>query len=265
MSCALAIVGAVTLALGVQLPGPAQAGITPGERAAIDAGRQAVREERVRTSAWPRVTIFQLVDATPREAAAIFTDYARHSTYLPGLKKSAIARRLSPRVTEVDYVLEVPIFADEDYTVRDSISLGVTDGSYRVDWVKVRARSTKEIVGSVTFEPYRTGDSARTGTLITYENLVSPGQLLAGPLKGRALKQVRETVSALVKQIGDERANQPDLLATQVAALDSALAGSSHWQNVSNAGAVKLPESIADPANTRGARFRRSVVWIEPR
>jgi hypothetical protein len=196
MSCALAIVGAVTLALGVQLPGPPQAGITPGERAAIDAGRQAVREERVRTSAWPRVT-------------------------------------------EVDYVLEVPIFADEDYTVRDSISLGVTDGSYRVDWVKVRARSTKEIVGSVTFEPYRTGDSARTGTLITYENLVSPGQLLAGPLKGRALKQVRETVSALVKQIGDERANQPDLLATQVAALDSALAGSSHWQNVSNGGAVK--------------------------
>jgi hypothetical protein len=125
-------------------------------------------------------------------------------------------------VAEVDYVLAVPLFADEHYTVRDSLSVD-SSGAYRVDWVKVRARSTKEIIGHARFEPYRTARSGVSGTLITYANLVTPGQMLAGPLRGRALKQVRETVAALVKQVDAERMTQRELLAAQVAALDAAL------------------------------------------
>jgi hypothetical protein len=194
------------------------------QRAIIDAGRQVVHEERVVASPWPRVTVIQFIDASPREAIAVFADYALHSAYLPGVKKSVISRRISPRVTEVDYVLEVPIFPDEDYTVRDSLSSSDDGASYRVDWVKVRARSTKEIVGTARFEPYRNGATAADGALITYVNLVRPGQRLAGPLKGRALKQVRETVTALARQIEAERKDEPGLLATQMADLATALA-----------------------------------------
>ncbi len=198
--------------------------LTALERATIDAGRQLVREERVPDSPWPRVTVIQFIDASPREAVAVFADYALHSAYVPGVKKSVISRRISPRVTEVDYVLEVPIFPDEDYTVRDSLSSSDDGASYRLDWVMVRARSTKEIVGSARFEPYRNGATAADGALITYVNLVRPGQRLAGPLKGRALKQVRETVTALARQIEAERKHEPGLLAAQMAALASALA-----------------------------------------
>jgi hypothetical protein len=134
-----------------------------------------------------------------------------------------ISRKIGPTVTEVDYVLEVPLYADEDYTVRDSLSTDDGGASYRVDWVKVRARSTKEIVGSARFEPYRNTRTGRDGTLITYVNLVAPGQFLAGPFKRRALGQVRETVAALVKQIDAERAGDRALLESQVAALIAAL------------------------------------------
>lgn len=202
--------------------------LTPSERATIDSGRQVVREEAVRESAWPRVTVRQFIDARPDEATAVFADYGRHASYFPGLRKSVVSRRISARVTEVDYVLEVPLYPDEDYTVRDSLST-LRDGSgYRVDWVKVRARSTREIVGSAVFEPYRNARTGREGTLVTYVNLVTPGQYLAGPFKRRALKQVRETVVALAREVERERATEPALLAAQLAALAAALADAAH-------------------------------------
>ena len=202
---------------------PQPIALNAAERMVVDSGRQIVRQEKVPTSAWPRVSVHQFIDATPLEAAAVFADYARHASYLPGVKRSVITRQIGPTVTEVDYVLEVPLYADESYTVRDSLSTYDDGASYRVDWVKVRARSTKEIAGSARFEPYRNARTVRDGTLITYVNLVTPGQLLAGPFKRRALGQVRETVVALVKQIEAERASDPALLESQVAALIAAL------------------------------------------
>lgn len=201
----------------------AQPALSADQVRALDLGQQVVREERVAGSPWPRVTIHQVVDATPLEAAGVFADYARHSTYLPGLRAARVSRRVSPRVAEVDYVLDVPMFPDEDYTVRDSVSRSVDGTAYAVHWSMLRARSTKAIVGSAHFRPYRNARTGREGTLMIYENLVIPGQSLAGPLKGRALRQVRETVTALVAQIERERREQADLLAAQVAALVAAL------------------------------------------
>jgi hypothetical protein len=217
------LAGAVAALTRLQTAAPPTVELTAADRLTIDSGRQVVREEKVRNSAWPRVSVHQFIDATPEEAAAVFTDYARHSTYIPGLKKSAISRRVAPRVMEVDYLLFVPFYADEDYTVRDSLSTSDGGTSYRVDWTMVRARSTKAIVGSARFEPYRNERTGKDGTLITYVNLVAPGQFLAGPFRSRALKQVRETVTALVKQIEAERTGDRDLLSSQIAVLVAAL------------------------------------------
>ena len=198
--------------------------LSASELAVIESGRQVVREERVRGSAWPRVTIHQFITATPLEAAAVFADYERHSAYLPGLRMASVSRRETPRVAEVDYVLSVPLFPDEAYTVRDSISRTDDGASYRVDWTMVRARSTKAIVGSARFRPHRNARAGVDGTLIIYDNLVIPGQALAGPLKARALRQARETVSALVAEVERARREEPGLLAAQVALLVEALA-----------------------------------------
>jgi hypothetical protein len=217
------LAAAVATSLPVEGPLAQASALTEAERGAIDGGRQVVREQNVRSSAWPRVTVYRFIDASPEEAAAVFVDYAAHASYFPGISKSVISRRVSPRVTEVDYVLEVPVFADEDYTVRDSVSTYDGGASYRVDWVKVRARSTKEIVGSARFEPYRNTHTNASGTLVTYDNLVAPGQMLAGPYKGRALKQVRETVTALGRRVEAQRRDAPGALSAQVEALIAAL------------------------------------------
>lgn len=203
---------------------PFQASLTGTELRAIDDGQLLVREQRVPNSAWPRVTIRKYIAASPLEAAAVFADYERHAAYLPGLKRASIASRPAPAVAEVAYVLDVPLFPDEAYTVRDSASRNDDGPSYRVDWTMVRARSTRAIVGSARFEPHRNERTGVDGTLLTYDNLVIPGQALAAPLRGRALKQVRETVAALAEEIGRVRRDEPQLLDSQVQALLMALA-----------------------------------------
>ena len=200
----------------------AQPPLSANDLAAVEAGAQVVRNDPVTNSAWPRVTIHQFVAASPLEAVALFADYPRHADYLPGLRRASISARVSSTVAEVDYLLAVPLFPDEAYTVRDSISRSNDGASYRVDWRMVRARSTRAIVGSARFEPHRNARTGVEGTLLTYDNLVVPGQALAGPLKGRAQKQVRATVTALVAEIERTRREQPELLASQVQALRSA-------------------------------------------
>jgi hypothetical protein len=213
--------------------GVAQGGVSQGaagelsatQRDLLDRGAQVFVTTPVDGSRWPRASVYQYVDATPEEAAAVFADFDRHATYMPGLERSRIARVIDPRTVEVDYVLAVPIMSDERYTVRDRLSRDLKAGSYKVEWTLVKASSTKAAEGSVRFEPYRNRQLSRDGTLVAYVNLVSPGSRLAGIgfVRNKGLARVRETVRALVQRVEAERQGEPAVLAHQVAALRVAL------------------------------------------
>jgi len=171
---------------------------------AVARGELVTVQEARPGSPWPAVWVALFIAASPEEAAAVFTDYESHVRTLPSIRQSTISRIVSPSVTEVDYTLEVPIATDEDYTVRNTVSRP-GDG-YLVEWVMLRARSTKATVGHASFAPYRTADG-RSGTLLTYVNFVTPGSRLAAiPLvRNRALARVRETARAIRAQVERER------------------------------------------------------------
>ena len=199
--------------------------LTAEQRSLIDGGGQLFLTEPLPGSPWPRARAFQYIDATPEEAAAVFADYERQTTYIPGVKKSKIARVVDRGTAEVDYTLAVPVLPDEHYTVRDSVSADGAGGGYRVDWVLLRASSTKATVGNARFVPHRNERTGRDGTLFIYTNFVTPGSRLAGLgfVKARALRQMRETVSAVVRQVEAERRADPALLQRQVAELRAAV------------------------------------------
>ena len=201
--------------------------LTPEQRAAIDAGQDVFITWQVSSSPWPRACVFRYVDATPGEAAAVFTNYERHVAYIPDLTKARISRVIDPATVEVDYRLRVPIVADEDYTVRDHVS-SVGDTSFMVEWTLVRATTTKATEGNVRFEPYRLATSPRGGTLMAYCNLVTPGSRLARLhfIKARALAQVRETARAVGTEITRQRASDPARVEAGLRALRAALAAS---------------------------------------
>jgi hypothetical protein len=187
--------------------------------------QQVAREQRTE-SPWPAVTVVTFVRATPEEAAAVFTDYESHSTFLPSTKRSRISRAHSPTDVEVDYVVAIPIVSDEEYTVRDRLSRD--SAGYRVDWTLVRASSTKGTVGHARFTPAVDPQSGAPGTRFEYHNFVTPGSRIAsiGFIRNRALREMEETARALAARIESQR-GKPDVMRTRLAALRSALASAS--------------------------------------
>jgi len=198
--------------------------LSADQRAILDSARQVSIVTDLPGEKWPRTCVYQYIESTPEEAVAVFTDYERQTSYIKSLRKSKISRVVDKRTMEVDYRLDVPIVADEDYTVRDRLS-SEDSGSYRLDWTMVRASSTKAIEGNARFERYRRHGAADDGTLLAYCNLVTPGSRLAGLgfIRSRAANEVRETAKAIGAEVERERMSDRSRLDAQLQALRAAL------------------------------------------
>ena len=186
------------------------------QQGSMKAGEQVIVIENVEGNAWPRVKVYRLINADPEQVAAIFFDFEEAKSFVPNVFKSEISNRVSPCVMEVDYGLDVPIFPDEFYTVRNSLR-SIDENSYRFDWKLLRAVMTKDSVGSFRVEPWE-GKS-----LICYQNMVTPSSNIAVLLRSRAIEQMKETTKALAAHIEKERATNPSGLKKQIATLRAAL------------------------------------------
>lgn len=218
------VVLAAFIAGSASMSGAVQAGgiydeLTDAQKDKIQKGEQVFFTENVAGSEWPRAYVYQRIEATPEESAAVFFDFERHKNFIPNLKKSKISKVIDPRTFEVDYTLKVPTFflPDEDYTVRNQLSSYDDGASYQIAWKLVRADTTKDSVGNVRFE------ALGTGTIMGYINFVKPGSSLADMVKGKAMKQVQDTAKAMRRQIETERTKERELLEEQLKALRSAL------------------------------------------
>lgn len=179
-------------------------------------GGQVVLLETVEGNPWPRVRVYQKIDAAPEEVAAVFFDYKNAKLYVPKVIKSEITRQVSPCVAEVDYGIDVPILPDEFYTARNTLTSGA-DGGYLVTWSLVRALQTKASEGNLRIERWK------DGAVIRYTNLVTPGSVMAGLLKSTAIDQMKNTVRAIVARVEKQKSDKPEALKENIRNLESAL------------------------------------------
>lgn len=193
--------------------------MTPADEAAINRGEQVFRTQDVPDHPWPMVYVFERVESTPEEAAAVYTDYELQSHYVKDMKKSKISKRESPTVTDVDYILDIPIVSDENYTLRESLSHEENKTVYHVQWNLIRADTTQSSDGSCCFR------AMGTGTLLAFHAFVVPGSSIAGIgfIKSHAIKQLKDGVRATGNQIEKERKDNQPLLQKQIDVLRAAL------------------------------------------
>ena len=190
--------------------------LSASQKGSMKAGDQVVVIENVEGNAWPRVKVYRSIEADPEQVAAIFFDFEEAKSFVPNVFKSEISNRISPCIMEVDYGLDVPIFPDEFYTVRNSLR-SLDENSYRFDWKLLRAVMTKDSVGNFRVEPWE-GKS-----LVCYQNMVTPSSNIAVLLRSRAIDQMKETTKALAAHIEKEIATNPAGLKRQIATLRAAL------------------------------------------
>src|SRR4051812_13978065 len=142
--------------------------LSPEQREAFNRGKPVQLLTPVASSPWPRSTVFQLIDATPEECAAVLSDYALQSTYVPRLRSSRVIARRG-RESDVEYVIDIPLFADERSISRQRIH---DRGGYSIAWhtVIVDSQASNSITsGSATFTAVAMGSPEHIATLMVHD------------------------------------------------------------------------------------------------
>lgn len=194
--------------------------LTREQQDLLKKGKQFSVTEEVPGSAWPKIWVYQPVIATPEESIAVFWDASLHKEYIPNCLKSKITNVLSATEVWVDYLLDLPLVADEAYTVQDRLSAYDDNKSFKIAWEFVRpSANTQWAEGYALFEPM----PGYQATVMVYHNFAIPKSAIADLLRGQAMKQVKETATAVANQVRLEKTDYPALLKKQLMVLREAL------------------------------------------
>ena len=187
--------------------------------AQIEKGEQVFLTQYVNTSNWPKVWIYQIIDASPEEVAAVFFDYAHHKDFFPSMYQSDIKQWINPREAKVQYSISVPVVSDEVYTVHDILSAYDGGKSFLVTWKMLQGIHTVDTVGSIKMEAH--GNK----TIIEYYNFVTPGGRLARlrAVRNKALATVSQTAWALDKETVRRAKEEDARMKSDVAKVRTAL------------------------------------------
>jgi hypothetical protein len=162
---------------------------------------------------WPAITVFTLIDVSPVEAVALFSNYQDQKTYIPDLIKSDPTRKLADNETIVDFEMRLPWpLASSKYST-GNIFNRLENGQYEICWYLVRSDSLIDSKGRVQFIPYG------KMTLLRYQSLIHPVSKLASIFSSKAKSGVTRTVQAIVTYIEGTKKKTPEKIQKLISAL----------------------------------------------
>ncbi|MFZ9596210.1 MAG: hypothetical protein ACO3A2_09045 [Bdellovibrionia bacterium] len=167
---------------------------------------------------WPFVVIFQKINSTPEEAAAVFSDYANHVNFIPNMIKSA-PTPVSKTVSNVYYQAKLPFLPAwvggvESYLVRDEVMAYDDFQSFQVSWSLIpgHGETVKSSEGRARFE------SMGNATLLVYNSAIVPNRfgVDVGFVVEGAKDTMRKGVEAIVRRVETLKAENNPLLKTEI-------------------------------------------------
>jgi hypothetical protein len=167
--------------------------IPQNSRDELAQGQLIIMSENVDGVPWPRLKLYQVVNAPPKVVADLFSDYSAAPDYIPGMLAAKVIATNPDGTKDVQYKVKVPVLQSISYTVRNAyIQKG---NSYQVKWTLLRSPLAKSSDGSLRIEPYGKGK-----TLMCYTNLCVPVTNLVAGLKNQALNEAKATVRAITAE-----------------------------------------------------------------
>jgi len=172
-----------------------------------------IHSKEVPKCPWPEITVFTLIDVSPVEAAALFSNYQDQKTYIPDLIKSDPTRKLADNETVVDFEMRLPWpLASSKYSTGNVLNR-LENNQYEICWYLVESDSLIDSKGTVQFIPY--GDK----TLLKYQSLIHPDSKLASVFSSRAKGAITKTVQAIVTYIEETKKKNPEKIQKLISAL----------------------------------------------
>lgn len=193
--------------------------LNPEQQKTLLSGGQVAISQKVIGSDWPNNVAYQWVQATPEEAAAVFTDYASQKTYVPKVLESRVSQMDSPDHVYVDYTIDTGFLGMKStYTVENRVKFHPEKSEYWVKWDFVKGSHATAIDGLVRIQPHA------EGAIFFYQlYTVVPSGILSGIIRDQGFESLKNSVHAIVSQIHREKKSQPDQLTHQVHCLRDAM------------------------------------------
>lgn len=192
--------------------------LNEAQLAQLEAGDLVLKTKELKSSAWPEITIYTLVEATPIEAMGIFSALDYQKEYVPNVIKSKPIRHLSATEVLTAYEMHTPFPLSNALYTHGSI-VHQYDEDYELTWYKVESTSTEMVSGSAYFSPYK------KGTLFRYVSLIKPKSLFGSLVKKIMLKDVQKTISTIDHHIEKLKKENSPLLVKYSEFISRALKG----------------------------------------
>jgi hypothetical protein len=192
---------------------PPSAELSQTELARLTNKELIIHSKEVPKCPWPEVTVFTLVDVSPVEAAALFSNYQDHKKYIPDLVKSDPIGRLAENEIIVDFEMRLPWpLANSKYST-GNIFNRLDNNEYQICWYLVESDSLLDSKGTVQFIPYG------KKTLLKYQSLIRPDSKLAAMFSSKARGSISKVVQAIVTYIEEIKKKNPEKIQKLITAL----------------------------------------------
>jgi hypothetical protein len=198
--------------------------LTEAETKTLQEGKFVVKIQEIKGSAWPEITYYALIEASPLEAIGIFAAYDIQKDYVPNVIKSSVVKHITATDVHTEYELHVPFpLSNAHYT--HGAKLFQYDSDYELTWYMVKSTSTDEVRGSAYFTP------SAGKTLFRYQSYIRPKSIFGGLVKKLMLKDVEKTISAIRSHIEKLKRENSPLLTKYSEFINRALKGEFVYQD----------------------------------
>lgn len=192
--------------------------LTKDELGRLDKGELIVKTREIPGSAWPEITQYLKVSATPLESMAIFSALDYQKDYVPNVITSKPIKHISPVEVLTEYEMHVPFPLSNAHYTHGSI-VHKYNLDYELTWYKVESSSTEEVIGSSYFIPYQ------NETLWRYRSYIKPKSMFGSMVKKIMLKDVAKSIESIRSHIEKLKKENSPLLAKYSEFINGALRG----------------------------------------
>lgn len=199
--------------------------LTKDEIGLIEKGELIQKIKEVEGSAWPEITQYLLVEATPIESMGIFSALDYQQVYVPNVIKSKPVKHISAVEVLTEYEMHVPFPLSNAHYTHGSIVHNY-DEDYELTWYKVQSTSTEIVKGSAYFTPYK------NGTLFRYRSYIKPKSMFGSLVKKMMLKDVKNSIESISKHIEKLKKENSPLLTKYSGFIKDALKGEFVYKNL---------------------------------
>jgi hypothetical protein len=174
------------------------------DQARLENKELIIRSRAIPQRPWPEITIFSVIDASPVEAAALFSNYQDQKRYIPDLVKSVPMKKIGENETIVDFEMRTPWpLSNSKYSTKNVFKT-LENNEYEISWNLVQSDCLIDSKGMAQFTSFG------KKTLFMYRSFIHPDSKFASMFSSKAKDGMSKTVQAIVAYIEETKKQNPE-------------------------------------------------------